>query len=218
MKEGKPVSSDCRLLPFAELRSAAPKDLSDYCQRAKQLSLIWYRKSGEEWSLSEDIVTGFFCQAQREGLFPYLQWRRDPTLLEPADCVAIAQRGDANWFFAFIETKPVGWLVLEDIRFNSARMHFCLFYWVHRLKMTRRIATKVCAHLLSHTVPPGVDLWTLRAEVPTFNKRANRFCENIGFRLLGEIPDFTAKYGEEKRVGMRCWYLQLRDLEGKGER
>lgn len=179
----------------------------------KSIHLVRYRRINGEWNVPDEELVRFFRRAADEGLLSALQWRSDPALTNIYEAPRKLRSLNNPFFLVYAQDEPVGYFLLDDVRPEAARLHFCIFRWVHRAGLTVKVGRGVCRHLLMKRFDRQRDFLTLIAELPTFNKLACRYAERLGFRQLGEIPNFTRKYDDPTLHPMRYYYLQRSDVE-----
>ena len=106
----------------------------------------------------------------------------------------------------FYDGQLAGWVWLDDIANRTARSHFCLFRWVSKGKLSEEIGREMFWQLFNLKFRNGVTLQVIRAEMPGFNKPGLWFLENLGMKVIGEIPDAAYRFSTGKFYPMIYLY------------
>jgi RimJ/RimL family protein N-acetyltransferase len=110
-------------------------------------------------------------------------------------------------WFVFLDEKLTGWVWLDDFGHRTARVHFCLFGWTSKAKLTVQIGREVLRRLFNMEFRNGVKLEVIRGETPSFNKLAVRFLKRIGMEIVGEIPSAAYRHQDNTSYSMIYSYI-----------
>lgn len=105
------------------------------------------------------------------------------------------------------EDELAGWVWLDDMRHRTARIHFCLFHWVSRKRLSVPIARGALWQFLNFKFRDGHSLRVIRGETPAFNKLAARFLSRLGMEVIGSIPFAVRRHSDGNAYSMIYSYI-----------
>jgi hypothetical protein len=145
-------------------------------------------------------------RAKEERLFPLVMYNVDPEMNPAAFLHFYKGAAGRLLWLVFYNGELAGWVWLDDVANRTARSHFCLFRWVSKAKLSEEIGREMFWQLFSLKFRNDVTLQVIRAEMPGFNKPGLWFLENIGLKVIGEIPNGAYRFSTGKFCPMIYLY------------
>jgi hypothetical protein len=162
-------------------------------------------------TLRDSQIASLFKQARDEGVLQWVMYSQNTT--------AMTERGFIDYFkdesrvlwMVYCGERLAGWVWLDDLGHRSARIHFCFFRWLSKERLTIRVAREALWFLLGVKFRNGASLQIIRGETPTFNKKAVRFIERVGLKVIGEMPQAAFHFSAGTSSSMLYSYVN-RDM------
>jgi len=162
-------------------------------------------------TLRDSQIGQLFRQAKEEGILPWVMYSDHTAALTERDFINFYKDDSRLLWLVHYDQRLAGWVWLDDIGHRTARIHFGFFKWLSREKLTVRVARELLWQLLSIKFRGGVMLQLIRGETPTFNKRAVRFIERVGLKVIGEMPQAAYQSSTATSSSMLYSYI-TRDM------
>lgn len=150
------------------------------------IELIPYVEINGNRSLSDDNVKQIFHRMKSEGTLHVVFY--DGSIKTEDDFVAYLKSPNNLPVFILSDGELSGLAWLNRVEGNHATAHFCLLKNVWGEK-SYDVGKKVLSYWFSFPGSDGEPLFDLLLGViPSFNQKAIKYIEKLGFRVIGEIP------------------------------
>jgi hypothetical protein len=157
-------------------------------------------------SFKDSELVNLLERAKEERLFPLVMYNMDPEMSAATFLHMYKSGAGRHLWLVFYDGELAGWVWLDDIANRTARSHFCLFRWVSKNRFSEQIGREMFWQLFSLKFRNGATLQVIRAEMPKFNKPGLWFLENVGMRVIGEIPSGAYRFSTGKFYPMVYLY------------
>jgi hypothetical protein len=166
-------------------------------------------------TLKDSQIGDLFRQAKDEGILQWVMYTQDTSTMTERSFVDYFKDESRMLWLVYHCDRLAGWVWLDDfLGSRTARIHFSFFRWLSRERLTVRVARELLWTLLSMKFKNGTSFQIIRGETPTFNKRAARFIEKVGLRVIGEMPQAAFQFSTGISSSMLYSYItkdMLRD-------
>ncbi len=152
-------------------------------------------------------IAAIFEIARKEKILPTVMYSDDFEHWSPEKFLLFMKNEARVCWLIFQDEKLAGWVWLDDFGHRTARVHFCLFGWISKARLTVPIGKEVLRRLFDMEFRNGVKLEVIRGETPAFNKLAVRFLKRVGMQIIGEIPSAAYRHQDDTSYAMVYSYI-----------
>lgn len=139
------------------------------------------KKMKFQFGLSDDFIMGLLLRAEKDGVLPAIFYGDSKYTKD--DFIKKTKEYNNLFFVVLYENEPAGFGLLDEMRWDHASFHFCIFseYW--GTKLAADGSREIYKRLLNHfSVLIGV--------VPVDNVFAVGFCRKLELKEIGVIPKY----------------------------
>ena len=177
-------------------------------QSLNDFQLIPYAQVDGEWTLPENFVRAAYQQIKSEGRADTVFW--EGTVPSEDVLVDVMQRKSNVAVFLLRDKELLGIAWLNGFQGSNAFGHFCFMREASKSQSTVAMGRAIVDYWLSF---PTVDF--VLGIVPSFNNRAMRFVQKIGFIKVGAIPNMME--GPNGRAAAVIFYNTRIEDDNNGE-
>lgn len=160
--------------------------------------LFRYGKVDGVRNLKDSQLVALFEKAKQENVLHTVMYSDDVEQWTSKTFIALFKSETRACWLVIYDGRLAGWVWLDDFGHRTARIHFCLFKWLSKEKLTVQVGRESLWQLLNMEFRDSKRLEAIRGETPSFNKLALRFMRKVGVRIIGEIP--SAAYRQQDGV------------------
>lgn len=158
-------------------------------------------------TLKDSQIAALFEKAKQENVLRTVMYSDDIEQFTSKAFITIFKSEMRASWLVFYDGKLAGWVWLDDFGHRTARIHFCLFKWLGKEKLTVQVGRESLWQLLNMKFRNDIKLAAIRGETPSFNKLALRFIQKVGLRVIGEIPSAAYRHQDGMTYPMVYSYI-----------
>jgi len=168
-----------------------------------EITLVPYVEINGAWTASDKVMDEIYFELVKDGTADTVFY--DDSIKGPTTFIAL-MKNPTNLPVIVVtgnDISGVAWI--NSVSDNRAFAHFAFFKSVWG--KTEEIGQRILEYWLAIPKGNGFLLDVVMGLVPSFNERAHKYVEKIGFKKLGEIPHLVNVHGN-REPGVIFYYAR----------
>lgn len=168
------------------------------------ITLIPYVYMDGSWTATDEVMATIYKTLRDDGTFETVFY--DGLINDADDFIEMMQSRNNLPVIVLMDDDISGVAWLNSISDNRAFAHFAFFKKIWG--KTEEVGQSLLEYWLDIPNSEGGKLFDiLMGLVPSFNERAHKFVERVGFKRLGEIPHLVKVHGK-RESGVIFYYAR----------